>query len=404
MFQIAWRNIWRNKSRSLVVISSIVIGVWAGIFILSFSWGLYQNNINETIFKQLSHIQIHNPKFNVENDSKYTLSPTDTIMTQLQADDRIAAVSNRIISNGMISSPTTASGVKIYGIDPLAEVKQIGLDHNVKNGAYLSAGKENAILIGEKLAKKLKIKPKSKVVLTFTNVKSEIVSGAFRVAGVYRSKNISLDEVNVYVLKTQLRKLLELKPTESNEIAILLKDESQLDAVKKYSADLVPDGKVEDWKELSPELGMIIESFNLYTYILTGIILLALTFGIINTMLMSVLERIRELGMLMAIGLNKRKIFIMIMLETFYLTLVGSPLGLLLGWVTVSVFGNIGIDISMFSEGLSSYGFSSMIYPALDNQNYFIIAFMCLITSLLSAIYPALKALRLNPSEAIRKI
>lgn len=404
MFQIAWRNIWRNKSRSLVVISSIVIGVWAGIFILSFSWGLYQNNINETVFNQLSHIQIHNPKFNVENDSKYTLSPTDTIMTRLQADDRIASVSNRIISNGMISSPTTASGVKIYGVDPLAEVKQIGLDNNVQKGAYLDAGKENAILIGEKLAKKLKIKPKSKVVLTFTNVKSEIVSGAFRVVGVYRSKNTSLDEVNVYVLKNHLRKLLHLKPTESNEIAILLKKETQLDAVKKHSADLVPNGKVEDWKELSPELGMIIESFNLYTYILTGIILLALTFGIINTMLMSVLERIRELGMLMAIGLNKRKIFMMIMLETFYLSLVGSPLGLLLGWVTVSIFGNIGINISMFSEGLSSYGFSSLIYPALDNQNYFIIAFMCLITSLLSAIYPALKALRLNPSEAIRKI
>jgi ABC-type lipoprotein release transport system permease subunit len=404
LFQIAWRNIWRNKSRSLVVISSIIIGVWAGIFILAFSWGMYKNNIDETVFKQLSHIQIHHPTFIEENDSKFTISNIDTIVGQLQADNRIAAISSRVISTGMISSPTTASGVKIYGINPLSEVRQIALDESVREGAYFNSGKENEILIGEKLAKKLKIKLNSKVVLTFTNVQSELVSGAFRVGGIYRSKNISLDEVNVYVQQDHLRELLELKPSESNEIAILVKDEEQLDAIKNYSSTLVSKGKIEDWKELSPELGMIIESFNLYTYILTGIILLALTFGIINTMLMSVLERIRELGMLMAIGLNKRKIFLMIMLETFYLTLVGSPLGLLLGWLTVTLLGKIGINISMFSEGLASYGFSSMIYPALDGQNYFIIAFMCFVTALLSAIYPAYKALQLNPSEAIRKI
>jgi ABC-type antimicrobial peptide transport system permease subunit len=166
----------------------------------------------------------------------------------------------------------------------------------------------------------------------------------------------------------------------------------------------VPKGKVEDWKDLSPELSMIIESFNLYTYIISGIILLALTFGVINTMLMSVLERIRELGMLMAIGLNKRKIFIMIMLETSYLTLIGTPIGLLTGWLTVTTLGKTGINLSMFSEGLASYGFSSIIYPALDQDKYEIIVIMCLITTILSAIYPAYKALQLNPSEAIRKI
>ena len=304
----------------------------------------------------------------------------------------------------MITSPTTASGVKIYGINPASEITQIRLNEYVREGAYFDSGKQNEILIGEKLAKKLKVKFKSKVVLTFTNVNSEIVSGAFRISGIYRSKNISLDEVNVYVQQKHLQELLELKSSESNEIAILVKDEEQLDTIKKFSVGVVPKGKIEDWKALSPELSMIIESFNLYTYIISGIILLALTFGIINTMLMSVLERIRELGMLMAIGLNKRKIFIMIMLETIYLTVIGSPIGLLVGWLTVTVLGKTGINISMFSEGLASYGFSSMIYPALEQEKYLIIVTMCLITAILSAIYPAYKALQLNPSEAIRKI
>ncbi|MCF4101573.1 FtsX-like permease family protein [Gillisia sp. M10.2A] len=404
LFQIAWRNIWRNKARSLVVISSIIIGVWAGIFILSFSWGMYKNNIDESVYIQLSHIQIHHPTFKEENDSKYTITNTDEKMKQFQADNRIASVSSRVISPGMITSPTTASGVKIYGINPSSEVTQIRLNEYVSQGAYFDSGKENEMLIGEKLAKKLKVKLKSKVVLTFTNTKSEIISAAFRIGGIYRSKNISLDEVNVYVQQKHLQELLELKPSESNEIAILVKDEKELDTIKNFSVGVVPNGKIEDWKELSPELEMIIESFNLYTYIISGIILLALTFGIINTMLMSVLERIRELGMLMAIGLNKRKIFIMIMLETFYITLIGTPIGLLTGWLTVTILGRTGINLSMFSEGLASYGFSSMIYPALDHDKYVIIVGMCIITGILSAIYPAYKALQLNPSEAIRKI
>ena len=404
LFQIAWRNIWRNKARSLVVISSIIIGVWAGIFIMSFAWGLYKNNIDESVYRQLSHIQIHHPTFGEENDSKFTITNTDEIVKQLQSDDRIASVSSRVISTGMITSPTTAGGVTIYGINPASEITQIRLNEYVREGAYFDSGKQNEILIGEKLAKKLKVKFKSKVVLTFTNVNSEIVSGAFRISGIYRSKNISLDEVNVYVQQKHLQELLELKSSESNEIAILVKDEEQLDTIKKFSVGVVPKGKIEDWKALSPELSMIIESFNLYTYIISGIILLALTFGIINTMLMSVLERIRELGMLMAIGLNKRKIFIMIMLETIYLTVIGSPIGLLVGWLTVTVLGKTGINISMFSEGLASYGFSSMIYPALEQEKYLIIVTMCLITAVLSAIYPAYKALQLNPSEAIRKI
>ena len=404
LVQIAWRNIWRNKARSLVVISSIIIGVWAGIFIMSFAWGLYKTNIDESVYRQLSHIQIHHPTFGEENDSKFTITNTDEIVKQLQSDDRIASVSSRVISTGMITSPTTAGGVTIYGINPASEITQIRLNEYVREGAYFDSGKQNEILIGEKLAKKLKVKFKSKVVLTFTNVNSEIVSGAFRISGIYRSKNISLDEVNVYVQQKHLQELLELKSSESNEIAILVKDEEQLDTIKKFSVGVVPKGKIEDWKALSPELSMIIESFNLYTYIISGIILLALTFGIINTMLMSVLERIRELGMLMAIGLNKRKIFIMIMLETIYLTVIGSPIGLLVGWLTVTVLGKTGINISMFSEGLASYGFSSMIYPALEHEKYLIIVTMCLITAVLSAIYPAYKALQLNPSEAIRKI
>ena len=404
LVQIAWRNIWRNKTRSFVVIGSIMIGLWASIFILAFAWGLYKNNIDESVSRQLSHIQIHHPEFTHQQESKFVIEHSDSILSLLQKDDRVQAASARTITKGMITSPTTATGVTVYGISPAAEEKQIGLNDNLIEGDYFESGKSNEIFIGEKLAKKLKIKLRSKVVVTFTDIESNMVSAAFRVGGIYRSRNLSLDEVNVYVQKQSLDNLLGLKSSESNELAILLKNESALDSFKSDVQLMVPHKKVEDWMDLSPELELVIESFHLYTYIITGIILLALTFGIVNTMLMSVLERIRELGMLMAIGLNKKKIFTMIMLETLFLTLIGCPVGLLAGWLSVLVLGSIGINIAIFSEGLASYGFSSIIYPALDSQNYWTVAIMCLITALLSAIYPAFRALQLNPAESIRKI
>ncbi|MBO0330346.1 ABC transporter permease [[Muricauda] lutisoli] len=404
LVQIAWRNIWRNKTRSFVVIGSIVVGLWASIFILAFAWGLYKNNIDESVNRQLSHIQVHHPGFADQQESKYVIKNSDSILSMLKKDDMVQSASMRTIVKGMITSPTTVSGVTIYGISPKTEIKQIGLNQNLIEGDYFASGKDNEIFIGEKLAKKLKIKLRSKVVVTFTDIHASIVSGAFRVGGIYRSRNLSLDEVNVYVQKQSLDNLLGLQHSQSNELAILLKDESALDSYITYVRQLMPNQKVEDWKDLAPDLELVIESFNLYTYIISGIILLALTFGIVNTMLMSVLERIRELGMLMAIGLNKRKIFLMIMLETLFLTLIGCPVGLLVGWLSVLVLGTYGINIAIFSEGLASYGFSSIIYPALDSQNYWIVAIMCLITALLSAIYPAYRALQLNPAESIRKI
>lgn len=404
LVQIAWRNIWRNKMRSLVVIGSVTLGIWAGIFILAFSWGLYQSNIHDSIYKHLSHIQIHHPSFSQEKESKFFISQADEILDSLHSDNRILAVSSRVISTGMISSPTTATGVQVLGVDPASEAKQTGLNQNLIEGSYFVSGKDNEILIGQKLAKKLKVKLGSKVIVTLVTIDSEMISAAFRVGGIYRSKNTSLDQVNVYVQRDHLRQLLELQASESHEIAVLLRDEQDLQPLKNHLARVFPKEKVEDWKELSPELGLVIESFNLYTYLISGIILLALIFGIINTMLMSILERVRELGMIMAIGLNKRKLFSMILLETLFLTLIGCPIGLLMGWLSTEYFGAYGINISRFSEGLSSYGFSSVIYPALDAQKYAIVAIMCVITSLLAAVYPAYRALQLNPAEAIRKI
>jgi ABC-type antimicrobial peptide transport system permease subunit len=151
-----------------------------------------------------------------------------------------------------------------------------------------------------------------------------------------------------------------------------------------------------------PDVAMIKESMNLMMYITILVILLALGFSIVNTMLMSVLERVKELGMLMSIGMNRLRVFMMIVLETIYLLLVGGVLGMILGVLISNYFGRVGIDLSLWGEGFEAYGYDTVIYPIIDFENVIVITLLIIATGIVAALYPAYKALKLNPSEALR--
>lgn len=402
LLKVAWRNIWRHKVRSIVVILSIAIGLWAGVFMMAFSWGMYEQYMREAVETQLSHVQLHNPHFESEDGEVRYVINNPAIAAFIRKKPEVKAVTSRIVSSGMISSTTTAAGVSVFGIHPAEENGVTKLSTRVIDGSYLDTSLRHPLLIGEKLARKLKIKLKNKVVLTLQDTTGEIVSGAFRISGIYRSKNSALDEVNVYMRAEDLAHLLNSGPA-AHEIAVLL-HEDYADRIKTELKAEYPQLSIKSWKDLSPELEMVINSFSEYMYIFVGFILLALTFGIINTMLMAVLERVREIGMLMAIGMSRARVFFMIMLETIMLALIGGPLGLVIGYLTIKWTGSSGLDISAFSEGLSSYGFSSVVYPELNTNYYLPITLMTVLTAILSAIYPAIHAIRLKPADAIRKI
>ena len=156
--------------------------------------------------------------------------------------------------------------------------------------------------------------------------------------------------------------------------------------------------------DISPDLRLIVESFHQYMYIIIGIILLALLFGIINTMLMAVLERVQELGVLMSIGLTKTRVMMMILLETVLIALIGGPLGLLLAWGSVSLSRQNGLNLEAFSEGLQEYGYAAVVYPDLAFRSYLEILIMVVLAAMVASVFPALRAWRLRPVEAIRKI
>ena len=405
IFSIAWRNIWRQKARSLVVMAAVALGIWATNFLMSFSFGMIVSYINNGIENQYSHIQIHHPDFKEDFKADFTLKGASDLLQSIQANEEVKTATGRVIANGMVNSAKGARGLQIIGVQPENEAAVTKLNEKIVDGAYFEGAKRNPMLISKGVAEKLGLKIRSKVVLTFQDIEGEIVNAAFRVVGIFDSKTTMVDDSRLFVRQSDLERLMNMEDA-VHEIAIYLNDPNTLDQTTQSLTASVGNEqrKIETWREIAPELELIHSQFEVSMYVVMAIILLALAFGIINTMLMAVLERTRELGMLMAVGMSKFRVYGMIVLETILLTFIGAPIGLLLGYLSIGYFSNHGLDLSAYSDGLQEFGMSTIVYPSLDAHYYMIMTVMIAVTAILAALYPAYKAIKLKPVEALRAI
>ncbi|MBP6181414.1 FtsX-like permease family protein [Flavobacterium sp.] len=400
--KIASRNIWRSKKRSLTIITAVSVGLWAGIFMMAFYNGMIEQRINSAIADELSHIQLHHPEFRKEYDIKYYLPEGRKILKNISKDSQIKASAGRIIIKGMIASASGSSGTTINGVMPAEEKALTNLSGKIIKGNYFNPNKTNEIILSEKIRKRLKLDLNKKTILTFQDKEGNLASAAFRITAIYKTINAPYDDSNVFVKITDIDSLAGI-PNAINEIAVLLQSNQLLDESQKNLKQKFSKTEIKNWMEISPELGLTISVGDQMVFIFMGIILLALAFGIVNTMMMAVLERTREIGMLLALGMNKFKIFMMIVLETLFLILAGCPVGILLAFATIAFTQQTGIDLSQFSQAYSSFGYSSIIYPNLTARQLGIVMLLVLITALCSALFPARKALKLNPAESLKK-
>jgi putative ABC transport system permease protein len=403
LISIAWRNIWRNKLRSLVVILAVTLGLFGTLFIIALSNGMVEQKISETVHNEISHIQIHDPQFIQDNSLKYPVANAENIVREAASIQGVQAVCSRIKTTAMASTANTGTGIIVNGIDPASEKQVTNLYQFVTDGNYFEKeSRTPQILISQKLANKLKAKSGSKIVMTIQNTEGDLVYGLFRVTGIYKTSNGMFDEPNVFVQKNDLCSLTGFDPKGATEIAVLMQNTEMTGHAVEQLKAIAPGMAVMSWDILEPTLKMMSTVMKQYSYFLLGIILAAMAFGIVNTMLMSILERTRELGMLMSVGMNRRKIFIMIMMETIFLAVVGTIAGVAASAVTISLTSKHGINFAAWSEGFESLGYSALVYPMIYNSIYYGLGIMVIITAILASIYPARKALRMNPAEAVR--
>jgi putative ABC transport system permease protein len=398
---LSWKNVWRNPLRSSVVIISVVLGVWAALFTAAFMNGMIVQYMDVQLANITSHIQIHSNAYEEERIPAAVIPNADEVLSTVRGEPGVMFAVGRVVVDALISTSAGSFGVTAKGIDFETEPNVTNLHNHLREGEYLNEEGRNSIIVGSKLAKRLHVQMNSRVVLNVQDVDGMLTAGAFRVTGIFHSPDARVNENMVFLRQGDLANLI-LKPGAIHEIAVLVDDYKQAD---HYAArlDSLLEMSVKSWGDLSPALRYTDSVTDITLYIFMLIIVIALMFGIVNTMLMAVLERTPELGMLMAVGLSRGKAFQMIMYETIMLTMVGAPFGIALSALTVYYTGMNGIDLSAFAQGFEMYGMSYMIYPVLSVGQYVSNAMIIAVAALLAAILPSWKALRLNPVEAIRK-
>ncbi|MCL2596713.1 MAG: FtsX-like permease family protein [Paludibacter sp.] len=414
LIKLAWKNIWRNKIRSGVILGAIALGLFAGTYLALFSSGWMVGTVNDVINTDLAHIQLRDTTFAADNDinayflrknienifdnfrQKYTLCKT-------------ANISYRLLINGMLASANNSVGVQANGVNVEEEKLVSSVWKTIPDslGKFLPADATNPIVISTKTAEKLKIKLNSKIVFSFQDAVGQMQSMAFRVRGIFHTSNAAFDESTVFVRYSDLQPNTALPDSAFHVAAILFASNTPFEKISEITPEvqkLFPAYEVRNWEQISPMMSLSLSWTNLMVVVIIGIFLFALAFGIINTMLMAVLERTQELGMLGAIGMSKGKIFTMIMYETIFLTILGGFIGIILAALALFPSIHSGIDLTpLMGNTFENFGFSSVVYPILDIKMFLEIVSLVIITGIISAIYPARKALKLKPLDAIRE-
>lgn len=403
LFTIAWRNIWRNRRRSLIIMVSIVVGVAATMVSDGLSIGMVRQMLDNQIGSHTSHIQIHAKGFNDNQVIQTSISDLPRIEAALGSTRGVKTWSRRVITFGLLSSALNASGGLIVGVEPDRESAVTTIKSSIVDGRYLS-GNPHEVVIGRRMAEKLGVGTGDKVVGMASALSGDVGSDLFRVVGVYQTVSSEFDKIHMFASLAGAQEMLELEGRVL-EYAVTVDRLESVEEVKRILIRKLGDAyEVLSYRDLLPMLVYMVDMYGQMMLVMYLVIGLAMVFGIINTMLMSVFERIQEFGVLMAIGMKNSYLFRMVMTEALLIAGMGTVVGLITGIVAVLTLGATGIDFAMFSEGLSSFGVGTVIYPRLTIDSVISVIVVIPLTALVGSVYPALKATHLQPVSAIRHV
>ncbi|EPP5332107.1 ABC transporter permease [Vibrio harveyi] len=406
LVKLAWRNLWRNKLRTSIMLGAMVFGLMGVVSMMGFMNGLVDSMIKNAISWQTSHLQIQQKSYLVNPELKDVIPDADKISKVLASNREVKAISERFLADGMIASARSTRGIRINGVNIEQEQSITPLSQHIVDGEWFSEEGRNPILVSSKIVERLKLRVGSKVVLTLSDVNGEVAGAAFRVRGIFKTPSTGFDDGNVYVRKNDLEKVAGLSGT--HEIAILLtsNNDAELKQLLAFTHSILPPESkdllsVRPWQEIQPLLSTMMSTMDVSNQVMLVVFVLAMTLGIINTMLMSVFERTREFGVLMAVGMQKHKIRLLIVFETLFLGLSGCALGLLGSAIMLKVLSVTGLSLAGMAEGLGAYGVDTLLYPRVSITEYQMIIVAIFVASLIAALYPARQILKYRPVDAM---
>lgn len=403
---IAFRNIWRNPRRTIVILIAVVVGVWNMLVLAGLMRGVETEMVKNGLADMTGSLQIHAKGYLDDPVVEHSMADPEAVETALARvlpDD--VPFAHRIRVNAVASNARNSTGVNLVGIDPGKEADVSFIGDAVVAGRYLEDNDTNAILVGRAFLKNFNTKIGYKLILMSQDTKGEIASKAFRIVGVFQAEMEATEKSLVFVPRKQAASMLKLGRAYS-ETVMLFPDTDMSGTMEREVADqlsktLGESYDVSTWRDLLPMLRAYLDTNDFFLYIWYGVVFVAMGFGVVNTTLMAVYERMREFGLLKALGTTPFRLIRGVLLESFLILAVGVVLGTMAGILTVLAIAKHGIDLSSLSAGTEMWGMPRIIFPVLSANDILIAGSVVLVLGLLVSLYPAIKAARFTPVEAM---
>jgi ABC-type lipoprotein release transport system permease subunit len=401
--QLAWRNLWRNYRRTIITVAAISVGVWAMIFMTALMRGMVNEMVANGIDALPGYVQVHDPDYRDDPSVANLLPLSDTEIKARFAAAGVEAWASRVRVPAVVSSEYESRGVTLFGVDPAQELVIGAIGSVVAEGRALRDAADSGVVIGRKLAEKLDTETGKRIVLMSQDPDNEIADRGFRVVGLFSANLEAYEETMVFAGKSTVQAMLGIGDQVS-EIAVSGDDYRNVNSLLRDVQAISGDGvEVLPWQELNSYLGSMLAVMDGFVLVWMIVIFLALSFGLVNTLVMAVFERVREIGLMLALGMRPSAILGQIIVESFFLLLLGLALGNTLAWSTVIPLQD-GIDISQVAEGMEMFGAASTLYPALELRDAVSANVVVLFLGFLASLSPAWRASRYEPVEAITKV
>ena len=402
---LAWRNLWRNYRRTLIMLLAIVLGVWAMIFMTAMMRGMVDDMLESGIRHLPGHAQLHHPLYRDDPNIVNSVPQlTNHQLKQLQ-NPAVHQWTSRLKVPAVISSEREVRGIVLLGVQPQSEAAMAFDISQVKEGRWLESDVDKGIVIGAKLAERLETRLGKRVVIMSQDEKNTIAERGFRIVGVYHSNDVALlEELNVYAALGTVQSLLAVEGKVS-EIAFNGEDYRNTQPLMAWlkQTDLVlSGGELLPWHEVDSYLGTMMRVMDGFVIVWVLIIFLALSFGLVNTLVMAVFERVREIGLMQALGMKPTLILVQVVCEAFFLLLIGLLAGNALALLTIVPFQS-GINISAVSQGMEMFGANSVLYPALKLKDVVVANVVVIVLGVAASILPAWRAASYDPIVALNK-
>ena len=403
LFQLAWRNLWRNHRRTIIMLSAIVLGTWAMIFMTALMRGMVTEMIKDGISAMPGHIQVHHADYQDDPSIANLIPISDTELAAAfdGADFRIWA--SRVRVPAVITSERESRGVTLLGVDPEYERDLTFVNYDEVEGQFLSASDDTGIVIGRKLSETLDTRVGKRIVLMSQDPDNEIADRGFRVIGLFDANVEAFEENYVFAGKATLQKMLHIEDQVS-ELVVVGDDYRNVEPLfEKVSALIGDRAEVRRWTEVDAYLSAMLNVMDGFVLVWIIVIFLALSFGLVNTLVMAVFERVREIGLMMALGMRPILILGQIIAESLMLLALGLFVGTVLAWATVQPMKG-GVDLSVVGEGMEMYGMSSTLTPELLVSDIILANVVVLVLGFFASLSPAWRAAHYEPIEAITKV